>query len=112
MKRVLDDSKDGFIYFSFGSLARVESFPRETFEKFYATFRKLAPVRVIMKSTEPKSLPKGLPNNVYTFPWFPQEEVLSLVTVTHKYYIINNYINIILSNQFYLSYIYNSILKK
>ncbi|XP_014217158.1 UDP-glucuronosyltransferase-like [Copidosoma floridanum] len=76
LKKILDDSKDGFIYFSFGSLMRLESFPEEVFGKFYSVFRRLAPLRVLVKSVDPKALPKGKPNNVFTFPWFPQEEVL------------------------------------
>ncbi|XP_014217249.1 UDP-glucuronosyltransferase [Copidosoma floridanum] len=76
LKKVLDESKDGFIYFSFGSVVVVESLPHEIVDKFYSTIRKVAPIRVILKSSNPETLPKNLPKNVFTFPWLPQQKVL------------------------------------
>ncbi|XP_033219244.1 UDP-glucuronosyltransferase 2B31-like [Belonocnema kinseyi] len=83
----LDESKHGCVYVSFGSMVKIESFPRETLKAFYATFKNLAPVRVLMKISEPKDLLPGLPENVKTYHWLPQIQILKhknvKVFVTH-----------------------------
>jgi glucuronosyltransferase len=73
----MDDSKEGFIYFTFGSMMTIESFPHEILNVFYSSLAKIAPINVLMKIAEPEKLPPGLPENIYTFPWIPQLEVLS-----------------------------------
>ena len=77
VKKFLDESKDGFIYFSFGSMVRIETFPKPVLDIFYNTFKKIAPVRVLMKIAKPEKLPPGLPSNVITYHWLPQVQVLS-----------------------------------
>lgn len=72
----MDESEDGFIYFSFGTLTKIESLPKEALVKFFAAFRRIPTIRVILKSQNPKALPKGLPDNVYTFFWLPQRKIL------------------------------------
>ncbi|XP_025159918.1 UDP-glucuronosyltransferase isoform X2 [Harpegnathos saltator] len=76
MQKWLDESKDGCIYFTFGSMVRIESFSKELIETFYASFKKIAPVRVLMKIARKEDLLPGLPNNVMIQPWFPQVAVL------------------------------------
>ncbi|KAK0079330.1 hypothetical protein PV326_008802, partial [Microctonus aethiopoides] len=75
-KKWLDESKDGFIYFTFGSMVTIESFPVQTLENLYNSFRKIAPIRIFMKVPQPKLLPPGLPKNVRTFIWISQLKVL------------------------------------
>ena len=58
-------------------MVKIESFPKENLEAFYATFRNIAPVRVLMKIAKPEELPPGLPENVKTHYWLPQIQVLS-----------------------------------
>ncbi|EZA49786.1 UDP-glucuronosyltransferase 2C1 [Ooceraea biroi] len=77
LKKWMDDSKDGFVYFTFGSMVLMETFPRKTLDIFYASLGKIAPVRVLMKIPNPKKLPPGLPENIRTFPWLPQLKVLN-----------------------------------
>lgn len=77
VKKFLDESKDGFVYVSFGSMVRIETFPKADVEAFYATFKKIAPVRVLMKIAVPDELPPGIPSNVLTHTWLPQVKVLS-----------------------------------
>ncbi|XP_001603733.2 UDP-glucuronosyltransferase 2C1 [Nasonia vitripennis] len=72
----LDESKDGCIYFSFGSMVRIETFPKPILAAIYATFKNIAPVRVLMKIAKPEDLPPGLPSNVMTQSWFSQLQVL------------------------------------
>ncbi|RLU24805.1 hypothetical protein DMN91_002895 [Ooceraea biroi] len=86
LKKWMDDSKDGFVYFTFGSMVLMETFPRKTLDIFYASLGKIAPVRVLMKIPNPKKLPPGLPENIRTFPWLPQLKVLS---ESHHSYLIN-----------------------
>jgi glucuronosyltransferase len=72
----LNDSTDGFVFVSFGSMLRLETFPKETLLEIYSSLRKLAPIRVLMKIANETELPPGLPNNVFTLPWVPQIAVL------------------------------------
>ncbi|XP_046616572.1 UDP-glucosyltransferase 2-like [Neodiprion virginianus] len=72
----LDRSKDGFVYVSFGSMLKIESFSGETLRALYKSLGKLAPVRVLMKVAKPDELPVGLPSNVMIRPWIPQLAVL------------------------------------
>ncbi|XP_012282467.1 UDP-glucuronosyltransferase 2B19 [Orussus abietinus] len=87
LQKWLDDSKHGVVYFSFGSMMKIESLPEKTLLAFYETFRKIAPVRVLMKIPKVDELPKGLPENVKTMQWIPQVEVLEhknvKVFITH-----------------------------
>lgn len=77
VKKWLDESKDGCVYFTFGSMVRIETFPAKTLAAFYETFKKIAPTRVLMKIADPSLLPAGLPKNVITSTWLPQVAVLS-----------------------------------
>ncbi|XP_046736274.1 UDP-glucosyltransferase 2-like [Diprion similis] len=72
----LDNATSGFIYFSFGTLLKIESLPKEFLAELYSGFSKIAPIRVVMKSTNPEELPPGLPQNVMTLKWLPQIEIL------------------------------------
>ncbi|XP_046607750.1 UDP-glucosyltransferase 2-like isoform X1 [Neodiprion virginianus] len=72
----LDDSSDGFIYFSFGSMIQFESFPSADVVEMYAAFAKVAPLRVLLKVADPDKLPPGCPDNVLHLPWVPQVQVL------------------------------------
>lgn len=72
----MNDSKDGIVYFTFGSMVMIETFPRKFLNILYSSLRKITPVRVLMKIPNPEKLPPGLPENVYTSPWMPQIKVL------------------------------------
>ncbi|KYN31800.1 UDP-glucuronosyltransferase 1-9 [Trachymyrmex septentrionalis] len=76
VQKWLDESKDGCIYFSFGSMVRIETFSKELLQEIYASFEKIAPVRVLMKIAKKEELLPGLPKNVMTQSWFPQIAVL------------------------------------
>ncbi|XP_023246022.1 2-hydroxyacylsphingosine 1-beta-galactosyltransferase-like [Copidosoma floridanum] len=83
----LDDSQDGVVYFTFGSMVLIETLPPETLNAIYKSFSKLAPMRVLMKIADPSKLPPGLPKNILTLPWIPQLSVLDhknvRVFITH-----------------------------
>ncbi|KYM99800.1 PREDICTED: UDP-glucuronosyltransferase 2B31-like [Cyphomyrmex costatus] len=76
LEKWMNDSKDGFIYFTFGSMMMIETFPRKFLTVLYASLGKIAPVRVIMKIPKPEKLPAALPENIYISPWMPQIKVL------------------------------------
>ncbi|XP_011168216.3 UDP-glucosyltransferase 2 [Solenopsis invicta] len=76
LKKWMDDSKDGFIYFTFGSMVMIETFPRKFLNIIYASLDKIAPMQVLMKVPVPEKLPPGLPENVHISPWMPQLMVL------------------------------------
>ena len=82
----MDESKDGLVYISFGTVVPIESLPRKRILGMYNSFSKIAPTRVLIKATKGKKLPPGLPKNVKTLTWIPQIPVLSM-------YIIQNQLN-------------------
>lgn len=76
LERWMNESTDGFVYFTFGSMITIESFPKEHLDVFYKSLGKIAPVRVLMKIPNPEELPPGLPKNIRTEPWLLQVKIL------------------------------------
>ncbi|XP_012258838.3 UDP-glucosyltransferase 2-like [Athalia rosae] len=76
LKNWLDESEDGFVYMSFGSMVKIESFPKPIITEMYEAFDKIAPLNVLVKIANPHELPPGLPKNVLTLRWAPQIQVL------------------------------------
>ncbi|XP_032453241.1 UDP-glucuronosyltransferase 1-7C isoform X2 [Nasonia vitripennis] len=87
VQKWLDDSTAGCVYFSFGSMLMIETFPKPMLKAFYDSFKAIAPVRILWKIHKPELLPPDLPSNVMTQKWFPQNQVLkhknTKVFVTH-----------------------------
>nr|UEN71111.1 UDP-glucosyltransferase 334AA3 [Meteorus pulchricornis] len=75
-KKWLDDSEDGFVYFTFGSMVTIETLPRNILDNIFKSLRKISPIRVFMKVPRPELLPPGVPENIRTFDWIPQLKVL------------------------------------
>lgn len=75
LQKWLDESTHGCIFFTFGSMVRIETFPKPLLQTFYKVFEKLAPVRVLMKVAKKEDLLPGLPKNVMIRPWFSQVSV-------------------------------------
>jgi len=76
LERWLNDSKDGFVYFTFGSMVMIETFPRKFLKVLYVSLGKIAPVRILMKIPSPENLPPGLPENIRISSWMPQIKIL------------------------------------
>lgn len=76
LKIWLDESVNGVVYFTFGSMVLVETLPELTLKIFYASFAKIAPVRVLIKIADENKLPFGLPKNIKILPWVPQQAIL------------------------------------
>ncbi|KAK0092120.1 hypothetical protein PV326_002160 [Microctonus aethiopoides] len=87
LEKWLNESRAGVVYFTLGSMVNIETFPEETLKAFYSTFRKIAPVRVLMKIANKENLLPGLPDNVRISSWIPQTAVLehknTKVFITH-----------------------------
>ncbi|XP_012282468.1 UDP-glucuronosyltransferase 2A3-like [Orussus abietinus] len=87
LKQWLDESTSGVLYFSLGSMMKVETLPKNVLQALFASFKKLAPIRVLMRSVKREELPPGLPENVHTMPWIPQLPVLAhnntMAFITH-----------------------------
>ena len=58
-------------------MVRIETFPRHIVTEMYASFKKIAPVRILVKIANVKDLPPGLPDNVKAQKWFSQSQILS-----------------------------------
>ncbi|KAJ8675927.1 hypothetical protein QAD02_011713 [Eretmocerus hayati] len=76
LKTLLDNSKDGFIYFSLGSMTLIESFPDDLLQKFLNVFRKIPSITIIMRVQKPELMPDNLPHNIYMQPWLPQQKII------------------------------------
>lgn len=76
LKKWLDESKDGVVYFTLGSMVNIETMPDDDVKGLYAAFARIAPVRVLMKVANKDKLIPGLPKNVITSSWIPQVPVL------------------------------------
>ena len=74
----MDKSKHGVVYFTLGSMALIESFPEKQIKEIYASFKKIAPIKVLMKIANSSKLPPGLPENVKVLPWIPQIPLLCM----------------------------------
>ncbi|KAJ8681391.1 hypothetical protein QAD02_017178 [Eretmocerus hayati] len=76
LRKVLDNSNEGFIYFALGSMTLIETFPKELLQKFFNVFEKLSTVNVIMRVPKPEFMPNIVPDNVLMKSWLPQQKIL------------------------------------
>lgn len=76
----MDESTHGVVYFTLGTNVVIESFPPTRQQDFYASFKKISPTRVLIKVANSTKLAPGLPENVKTMPWIPQQRILGKVT--------------------------------
>ncbi|XP_060833725.1 UDP-glucosyltransferase 2-like [Rhopalosiphum padi] len=71
--KFIDDSPNGVMFFTFGSLIRVSTLPPNVLQMFKNVFSKL-PIRVLWKYEEEM---QDKPDNVYISKWMPQRDILS-----------------------------------
>jgi len=70
----IENSPHGVIYFTFGSMALMSTFPDHIHNEFKEALKQV-PQRVLWKyEVEMKDKPK----NVMTSKWFPQRDILSM----------------------------------
>ncbi|XP_043467690.1 UDP-glucosyltransferase 2-like isoform X1 [Leptopilina heterotoma] len=87
IQKWLDNSNNGCIYISFGSMVLFETFPRHLIEAFYEAFQNLPQFRFLIKIKKPDDLKLKLPSNVKTFSWLSQSLVFKYknmkIFITH-----------------------------
>ncbi|XP_058795636.1 UDP-glucosyltransferase 2-like [Phymastichus coffea] len=87
LKKWMDESSSGIVYFSFGSMILIETFPANQLREIFASIEKMSPVRVLIKIFNSTMLSQSIPSNVKIMPWMPQQAVLAhpntKVFVTH-----------------------------
>ncbi|XP_014204423.2 UDP-glucuronosyltransferase 2B18 [Copidosoma floridanum] len=76
VQKWLDESEHGCVYFSFGSMVLLETFPLPLIQELYRAFKNIAPTRILLKVVNSKLLPDGIPSNVMIKPWLQQIKVL------------------------------------
>lgn len=76
MKQILDVSSEGVIYWSFGSMSRIETIPSDSLSQIFEVISEL-PQTVFVKMDR-RLLPRNLtvPDNIYTMDWIPQYATL------------------------------------
>ena len=78
LEKWMNESTHGVVYFSLGSLVLIESMPQKQLKELYESFKKIAPIRVLVKVYDKSKLPPGLPENVKILPWLPQQPILGM----------------------------------
>ncbi|EAT48259.1 AAEL000687-PA [Aedes aegypti] len=73
VQKILDDSPEGVIVISWGSVLRASTLPQEKRDAIVNALRRL-PMKVLWKWEDDS--PKGLPKNVIVRKWLPQRDVL------------------------------------
>ncbi|OXU17534.1 hypothetical protein TSAR_014640 [Trichomalopsis sarcophagae] len=77
LNKWMNDSSHGVVCFTLGSMILIETLPKETLEEIYDSFKKISPIRILMKIADNSKLPPGLPDNVKVSSWIPQQAVLA-----------------------------------
>ncbi|XP_049767656.1 UDP-glycosyltransferase UGT5-like [Schistocerca cancellata] len=74
LKKLMDNAKDGVIFFSMGSFVKSADFPQESIQAFLTAFSKLK--QLVLWKWENNTIP-GKPVNVHLGKWFPQSDLLA-----------------------------------
>ena len=74
IQEFIDEAPNGVILFTFGSVVKGSSMPKERKEAFLSAFASI-PQRVIWKYEEPID---DLPENVMISSWLPQRDILGM----------------------------------
>lgn len=82
LKALLDASNEGVIYWSFGSMSRIETIPSETLAQIFQAISGLSQTVLIKMNRGMLSRNLTVPDNVYTMQWIPQYATLCKYTVS------------------------------
>ncbi|KPJ18103.1 Ecdysteroid UDP-glucosyltransferase [Papilio machaon] len=76
LKTIMDKSYRGVVYWSFGSMSRIETIPKKKLEQIFEVLSEL-PQTVLVKMNR-RMLARNItvPDNVYTMDWIPQYKTL------------------------------------
>ena len=85
MTKFLDGSDEaGFIYISFGSYAQITRLPLESQQIIYEVLKSFSKIRFIWKWEGER--PLGMPDNVFTAKWIPQQTLLGKHTFLYAWF--------------------------
>lgn len=76
LKALLDVSNEGVIYWSFGSMSRIETIPSETLANIFEALSRFSEIVLIKMNRGLLSRNITVPDNVYTMEWIPQYATL------------------------------------
>lgn len=71
---MLNDSTEGVVFFSLGSIVRADSFPPEKLQVLINTFGNLS--HTVLWKGRRENINLTIPENVHIQPWFTQREIL------------------------------------
>ncbi|CAH2045632.1 unnamed protein product, partial [Iphiclides podalirius] len=76
LKSLLDKSYNGVVYWSFGSMSRIETIPGEKLKQIFEAISEL-PQTILVKMNKAMLVGNiSIPENVYTMDWIPQYKTL------------------------------------
>ncbi|XP_028178354.1 UDP-glycosyltransferase UGT5-like [Ostrinia nubilalis] len=76
LKTLLDASTDGIIYWSFGSMSKIETIPSEKLAQIFAVISELSQTVLVKMNRMRLSTNLTVPDNIYTMDWIPQYATL------------------------------------
>lgn len=76
MQKLLDAATEGVIYWSFGSMSRIETIPTDTLSKIFDVLSELPQTVLIKMDRRMLAQNITVPENVYTMDWIPQHATL------------------------------------
>ncbi|XP_075982852.1 UDP-glucosyltransferase 2-like [Anticarsia gemmatalis] len=76
MKELLDASTEGVVYWSFGSMSRIETIPTDVLSKIFDVISELSQTVFIKMDRRMLAQNLTVPDNVYTMNWIPQHATL------------------------------------
>lgn len=97
IQQFIDDSPNGVIYFSFGSIVKMDSFPAKMQNALREAFAEL-PQRILWKYDG--NMMENQPNNVMIKKWFPQRDILGIKKNNNTNKCIFHFTYILYSQQF------------
>ncbi|CAG9789204.1 unnamed protein product [Diatraea saccharalis] len=76
LKSLLDASNEGVIYWSFGSMSRIETIPRNKLTEIFEAMSELSQTVLVKMDRKRLAANLTVPDNVYTMDWIPQYATL------------------------------------
>ncbi|CAH0383478.1 unnamed protein product [Bemisia tabaci] len=76
LNTIINNAKDGVIYFSFGSILKASALREEAIDMYMSVFKELKQT-ILWKADSLNSSSYDIPKNVYTRDWFDQKSVLA-----------------------------------
>lgn len=76
LKTLLDASTDGLIYWSFGSMSKIETIPSAKLAQIFEAISELSQTVLVKMNRRRLSTNITVPDNIYTMDWIPQYATL------------------------------------